>query len=452
MLRKWGVRLVIVGAIVVASGIAAGVVPNKRGERSSAAAASTGTDKTRPPVRKEIAVTIQPITARPVQRKVRVVGTLVGREELTVTAKVSGQIVRVNFDLGDEVKPGDVLLEIDDTDYRLAVAEAERNLELELARLGLEDLPPETFDANQLPSVTRAAALLQSTEARFERARKSRASGAISEDEYTLTEADYKVAAANYQQAVLDARTTLAAVRQRKAALDTALQRLADTKVIVPTITDELLRVIGPGGKPILLPPVKRFSVSRRMVSEGEMLQISPTTSMSVFKLVVDDYLKLGALVPERYLAEIQVGQDVDVEVEAHRGQVFRGQIIRMNPTIEPANRTFQILIGVPNPDRRLRAGGFAKAAIYTRIDPAALTVPEEALVSFAGVTKVFVVEEGHAREIQVKPGVRLEVSDNGRTTAWVEIIGDLRAGDAVVTSGQTQLSEGQPVRIRSGM
>jgi membrane fusion protein (multidrug efflux system) len=187
------------------------------------------------------------------------------------------------------------------------------------------------------------------------------------------------------------------------------------------------------------------------MVSEGEMLRVSPSTSMSIFKLVVDDYMKLGATVPERYVGEVKVGQEVDIEIEAYPGRVFKGLVVRMNPTVDPANRTFQIVIGVPNPDRTLRAGSFAKAAVSTRVDPAAVTVPEEAIVSFAGVTKVFVVDGGRAHEVHVTTGIRLEMGTGGRPAGWVEVTGELKAGAAVVTSGQSQLSEGKPVRVRDG-
>jgi multidrug efflux pump subunit AcrA (membrane-fusion protein) len=444
--RRWIVILVVIAVVVAVAGAATRFA--MRGNRDDGAGVK---DEATPRENKPVPVTVTPAVARPVQRKVQVVGTMIGREEITVTGKVEGRIVRIHHDLGDEVKPGDVLLEIDDTDYKLAVAEAERMLDVELSRFGLSSLPPDNFDITSLPMVVRSAALERSTGFRFERAKRLKGTNAISDEEFTLAEAEYQVAKANYQQSLLDAKSTLAAIRQKKATLDTARQRLVDTKVQVPAISDQPVPVIGPDRKPSHLPPVTRFSVSRRMISEGEMLRISPTTSMSVYRLVVDDYLKLGATVPERYLDEVKIGQEVDIEVEAHRGRVFKGLVIRINPTVEPANRTFQILIGVPNPDRKLRAGSFAKAAIATRVDPAAITVPEESIVSFAGVTKIFVARDGKAREVQVTPGIRVDVSKGIRDAGWVEVTGNVKPGEAIVTTGQSQLSDGKPLRIREG-
>jgi multidrug efflux pump subunit AcrA (membrane-fusion protein) len=104
----------------------------------------------------------------------------------------------------------------------------------------------------------------------------------------------------------------------------------------------------------------------------------------------------------------------------------------------------------VANPARKLRAGSFAKASVFTRQDAQAPTIPEEALVTFAGVTKVFVVRDGKARAVTVRPGVRLEVPGAGRTENWVEVLGEVPPDSQVVTSGHSQLAEGTPVRIRT--
>src|SRR5262249_26479317 len=93
------------------------------------------------PERAAVAVTVEPVTVRPIGRAVRVVGSLYGRDEVAITPKVEGRVVRIHKDVGDVVRPGDLLLEIDPTDYRLAVTEARRALELELSKLGLNELP-----------------------------------------------------------------------------------------------------------------------------------------------------------------------------------------------------------------------------------------------------------------------------------------------------------------------
>ncbi len=395
--------------------------------------------------RDPVAVTVEPITRRPVRRAVTVVGSLYGRDEVALTPKVEGRVWRIHHDVGDLVKPGELMLEIDPTDYQLASVEARRSLDLELAKLSVKEPPGRDFDVRALPSVMRTASLEKNAGARYERLRRLGGGGAASTEDREQAETDYAVAKANSAQAILEAEATLAAVRHKVAMLETAQQRLRDTRVVVPTPGGEAVELIRASFPP---PPVVEYVVCQRTVSEGEIVRIIPGMSAgNLFKLVIDRPLKLQVSVPERYLGEVKVGQPAELEVEAFPGERFTGSVARVNPMVDRANRTFPVEIHVPNQDRRLRAGSFARAAILTRVDPRAATVPEEALVRFAGVTKLFVVHDGKASAIPVSTGVCGQCEGKGR--AWVEVIGSLPADAAIVTSGQSQLAEGTAVRLR---
>jgi multidrug efflux pump subunit AcrA (membrane-fusion protein) len=404
------------------------------------------TAETAPRPERVVAVTTEPVTARPVRRTVPVVGSLYGRDEVVITAKVEGRAVRVRHDVGDVVKPGEVLLEIDPTDYRLAAAEAQRALDLELAKVGLKELPGEGFDVTELPPVERAAVLERNAAQRRDRIVRLGAGRVASAEEREQSETEHEVARANHRQAVLDAAATLAAARHKRATLDMVLQKVKDTRVTAPCPYDALPQDYGLFTLPAA--PVE-YVVSQRSVTEGEYVRATPGAAATLFKLVIDRPLKLQATVPERHRAEVRVGQVAEFEVEAYPGQKFRGKVARVNPAVDRASRTFQFEVLVANEDRRLGAGSFVKGEVLTHTDPAARTVPEEALVSFAGVTKVFVVRDGRAHEVQVRTGVGLDEAGAGGPRGWVEVEGDLRRGDAVVTSGQSQLAEGTPVRVR---
>lgn len=430
----------IVGAIFVIGCLIGGFFLWRRGSeegKGKTAHAEKGAETLKA---KPVAITVDKATARPIQRIVRVVGSLYGQEELTITPKVEGKITKIWVDLGDRVKPGDLLLEIDETDYRLAVTEAERALELELAKLGLKELPAtkDKFDLNQLPNVVKAAFLEKNSQTRKERLSRLGGGFVSSQEERDQAETDNRVAKANYQQALLEAMTTLAAAEHRKAILDTARQKLKDTKVLTP------FPEMAPHGNKTV-----EYGVTQRMASLGELLKSSPGTTMQVFKLVIDDPLKLQATVPERHLSEIKVGQTVQLEVESYRNEIFKGRVVRVNPMVDRNNRTFQIEVEIPNDDKRLHAGSFAKASILTQVDPQALTIPEDALINFAGVTKVFVVRDGLSIDVPVTSGVRLVVKERGKEAAWVEVRGNLKLGEEVVTSGQSRLSDRREVRLR---
>ena len=116
-----------------------------------------------------VTVTVEEVTYRPVQRTVEAVGTLHGYEEVTISAKVEGPVIRIHHDVADRVKPGELLLEVDPTDYELAVRQAEKALQVELAKLGLDQPPAESFDLTQLPTVVQARARMDNSRVRFER-------------------------------------------------------------------------------------------------------------------------------------------------------------------------------------------------------------------------------------------------------------------------------------------
>lgn len=378
-----------------------------------------------------VPVSIASVEVREVQRRVSVVGTLHGFEQITITPKVEGRVEAIHFDVGDRVAAGTSLLELDPTDYQLAVEEAKRSLNEELSRLDLKQSPPEDFDVEQLPSVESARLLLKNAQQKFERQKTLLGQNASSGQAFEQAETDLKVADAALRQARINAQATLAAVKRRESLLNQALQKLSETQVKSPT-----------PGNILRSSAVEDFVVAKRMASVGEMVRAFPSTP--VFELVLDDVLKLHVMVPERYMSQVQLGLDVEVRVEAYPDEVFPGKVARINPTVDPQSRSFDVEAHVLNPDHRLRHGGFAKADVVVDTADKAITVPLEAVTRFAGVSKVFTVRDGTAQEVEISVGAQ--------GPGWVEALGGLKAGDVVVTSGQSKLANGTRVTVRENI
>ncbi|GIW94170.1 MAG: secretion protein HlyD [Pirellulaceae bacterium] len=378
-----------------------------------------------------IVVEAVPVQAQPVERTVHFVGTLDAWETIDITPKVQGKVLAIHADVGDRVLPGALLLELDPVDYRLAVEEAQRALEAELARLGLREPPESSFDIDQLPAVQRAEAVRENSWRKYLREKELLERNAGSAQAFEQAETDWKVADAQLRQARLEAEAILAQVRHRQAALAVARQRLTDTQLFAPT---------APDSTPSSGSPPYDFIVSERFVSAGEMVGAFP--SAPAFTLVRDDILKLRVLVPERYLSQVRQNLEVFVTCDAYPGEKFPAQVARIYPTIDPANRTFQVECHVPNPDRRLKPGAFARAEVVLERNERALVVPREAVVRFAGVTKLFVIENEQARAVEV------EIGTEGRD--WVEVKGNLRAGALVAIDGQSRLVDGSRVKLRA--
>jgi multidrug efflux pump subunit AcrA (membrane-fusion protein) len=380
-------------------------------------------------------VTVSPLQPVTLRRTVPVVGTLNAYEDVLLAPKVDGQVVRIHRREGDAVLPGDVLLEMDPTNYELDVEVARRGLEVELARLEVAELPTGSFDPDRVSAVAKAKAALEEADRKLELRKNLLARGVGAKDEYDVAAAERKVAEATLRQTRTEVLAALAGARRQKATLDTAEQKLRDTKLVAPTPLgwSAWAAVVGPAASPL------RYSVAQRMVSEGEKVVSMMVTN--AFRVVIDHVLKLRVAVPDRYSPDVRVGLAVEVRVEAFPDKVFPGVVTRVNPTVDTLNRTFQVEVEVPNCDRRLKAGGFAKAEILTRTDAGVLTVPPAAVVTFAGVNKVFVAEGEKAKAIEVRLGQR--------DRDWVEVIGRIPPDSPVITSGFSQLVDGSPIRVR---
>ncbi len=379
---------------------------------------STGPTETPP-----VVVTVAPLKTQTVHRSVSVVGTLNGFEDVTLAPKVDGRVIAIRADVGDVVSPGATLMELETADYALSITEAKQALYAELAKLGLTALPAGELDVETVPAVRKAAVAVEDASRKFKQKTALLRNAAVSKEEYDVAETEVRLAEATKAQVVTDAKAILAAARLRKASLDLAEQKLRDCKLIVPT------------------PPQAgmKYAVAERMLSEGTMVRSMPVTN--AFRLVLAHELKLRVMVPERYAAEVKVGQTAAVLADAVPGKTFTGKVARINPTVDSANRTFSVEVLMPNPDGTLKCGGFAKAAIQTRVDANVPTVPPESVVTFAGVNKIFLVENGKARAVEVQLGTREK--------DWVEVLGQLPPTGSVVTSGQTQLVNGSVVKVR---
>jgi RND family efflux transporter MFP subunit len=145
--------------------------------------------------------------------------------------------------------------------------------------------------------------------------------------------------------------------------------------------------------------------------------------------------LRLRAEVPERESRNVRVGQQVRVIVEGD-SNIHTGRIARLSPSITAQNRVLIIEAEVIN-DGRLRPGSFARADIVSDNSSLALAVPNNAIVTFAGIDKVISVQDGKAVEKPVTLG--------RRTADWTEILSGVKAGDVIVID-PGNLQSGQPV------
>jgi RND family efflux transporter MFP subunit len=359
-----------------------------------------------------VPVLLRAVKTQPVQLEVGVNGTLWGDEDVSLSAKVSGRVLEVRKDLGDRVGAGELLAQIDPLDSTLAVEQKELAVKESLAKVGLQELPGGEFDPASVPVVQRARLQAENAESKFQRTKQlfEQQPPRVTAQEHDDARTEAAVARSNQEVELLNARAQVDEARTRAADLAIARQHLADTQIRAPA--------------------ARRWAVAARSISVGEYLR----EGMPLFRLVDDARIKLRAPVPERYANEIVVGQKVIVTIEGSREE-FAGEVARINPQIDPGSRSFEVEIGIPNERGLLHPGAFAHARILTQLDPRVVFVPQESLISFAGVNKVFVVEDGKARAIEVEPGER--------SGDWVAVRTGLSGSESVVVSGNSKLATG---------
>ncbi|MDX6610822.1 MAG: hypothetical protein QOD75_8 [Blastocatellia bacterium] len=353
-----------------------------------------------------------PVAQTPVGETVTVNGTLAAYDQTTVSVKVPGRLQSISVDLGSVVRRGQNIAQLETTDYRLRVQQAEAALAQARARLGLSpDGTDDKVSAEQTGTVRQARAVLDEAKLKRERAAKLVEQGVIARAEFDAAEAEYKVALSRFQDAIEEIRNRQGLLAQRRSELALARQQLADSNVFSP------------------LDGV----VEEKKVSVGEYL----AAGAPLVTIVRMDPLRLRAEVPERESRSIRMGQSVRVSVEGDPVS-YMGRVKRLSPTITQQSRVLVVEADVTN-SGRLRPGSFVRADIVTDEANMAVTVPSTSIVTFAGIEKVIQVQNGKAIE---KP-----VTTGRRGTDWVEIISGVNVGEAVVVA-PGNLQTGQAVEI----
>ncbi len=188
----------------------------------------------------------------------------------------------------------------------------------------------------------------------------------------------------------------------------------------------------------ILLSPVDGV-ISARNYDKGDMYSMSQP--IYVVEQIVPVKLLVG--ISEIDYTKVHRGDKVDVTVDAFPGRTFRGEISRIYPTIDPATHTFTAEIVVPNRDKALRPGMFARVRVLFGVNRS-VVVPDAAIVKQTGSGERFVYVLNPDNTVvykSVKLGVRMD--------SEYEVLSGLEDGDRIVTEGQIRLKSGIKVSVK---
>lgn len=343
------------------------------------------------------------VEAEPVERSLlkdvgEFSGSLMPGAQFVVSPKTGGRLEKLHVDVGDRVRKGELIAELDDEEAAQQVEQAKA--ELEVAMASIED--------------SQNGLLLAERE--HERARALRDKQIASESELDRAEAGLRAAEARHKIA-------LAQVKQREAALKSAEVRLSYTKIRATWNGGNGARVVG-----------------ERYADEGSLLKANDPI-VSVLDI---DTLSASVQVIEQDYPRIREGQRAVVTTDLFPGREFAAKVARVAPLLKEDARQAEVRVEVPNPGGLLKPGMFVRVNIeYARKDGAP-SVPAAALSRRNGEQGVFLVD-GDGKHVRFVP-VSVGLLYGGRA----EIVAPPLSG-MVVTLGHHLLEDGAPVRLNGG-
>jgi len=290
-------------------------------------------------------------------------GTLKADSSYDVSPKVAGKLVELPWELGDAVKPNDLVARLDDIEYVLELAQAKANLETGRAQL------------------TEAEINLRQAERDFERYAQLHSSKVYSDAQFESVQT-----ALNSQKAILEMRK--AELAKLQAVADNAQTRLDDTVISANW-----------GDHP-------RF-VATKYVDAGTLLAVN----QPILNIIDIAKLKAEVNVIERDYPKLKLHHPAKITTDAYPDRVFEGEISNIAQSLQETSRQASVLIGIPNGDFALKPGMFARVEIEFERRPNTLTVPLEAVVKRNNTVGVFVYHsrEGKVSFVPVEVGLTVD-------------------------------------------
>lgn len=395
--------------LALASALAMGCGSSAPAATASAPGAPSGAASTGPAA--PISVTTAQASARAVPESIALTGTLLPDEDSRLAPVVPGRVIEVMVERGDHVEEGQPLVRLRDVDFRLQAASARAQLAQARARLGIAAgaRPPAPEDT---PEVRSAASALSLAEESLRRAEELGQRGVLPPAQ--LDEARTRAAQARDQHA-----TALQGTRAAIASLGAAEAQLS---LASSALNEALVRAPYAG------------EIAERNVSPGEYV----TVQTPLLLLVRTNPLRLELQVPQERVGALTMDQRVVLTVDAFPGATFEGRVRYVSASVDRASRALVVEAVVPNDDGRLRPGMFAEARIELGREQPVAVVPASAVLTAAGVSRAFVVENGRIEERVVTV---LE-----RTGTEILVSQGVSAGETLATSELDRLTDGSSV------
>jgi len=373
--------------------------------------------------------TVEVTTAAAISRELpsffEATGSLAGDEQTDVAPQTAGKVVEVGVDIGSAVRRGQMIVRLDESELKLHVTQSQAQVEQAKAavrqaeeKIGLRS--GQAFDPSRVAEVAAAKVNLDLAEKNLKRAEKLIESGDVSRSFYDQQRAQRDQLKEQYDVAIAQARQNFAGV-------DVARTNVANAEAALALARKSLSYAFIPA-------PIDGF-VSERTADLGEY--VSPTQKVAT--IVRINPLRVRIDIPEQAISEVKVGQSVSATTSAWPDKSFSGHIARIAPNVTANSRTLTVEAEIENGSGALKPGQFATVRILQPRSVAAVLVPSRAVVSDAGVNRIYVIKNGHAEQRLVQLG-----QTEGDL---VQVKTGVAADEKVATSNLEQLGDGVPVK-----
>ena len=369
---------------------------------------------------KVVEVTTAAAISRELPQFFEATGSLAGDQLTDVAPQTSGKVIAVGVDIGSAVQRGQMLVKLDDTELKLRVEQSIAQVNQAKAavrqaeeKIGLRSGQP--FDPNRVAEVNAAKVAFELADKNLKRAEKLIESGDVSRSFF-----DQQKGQRDQMKEQLDA--AIAQARQNFAGVEVARTNVANAEAALAIARKNLSYTVIPS-------PIDGY-VSERTADLGEY--VSPTQKVAT--VVRTNPLRVRIDIPEQAIAEVQVGQSVSATTSAWPDKNFSGRIARIAPNVTANSRTLTVEAEIDNGSGALKPGQFATVRILQPRPVSALLVPVRAVISDAGVNRIYVIKDGHAEQrlvqlgqkegdlIHIKSGVAV---DEKVATSNLEHLGD---------------------------
>jgi RND family efflux transporter MFP subunit len=337
-------------------------------------------------------------------------------KRVAMKAEVGGDVKNLYASEGRHVREGDLLVELDDREYRLNLERLEAQRLRYLSELFLE----RQFSVTEEPPAPSVVDKLAKAQSAYDRVAEGYKSGVASQ-------ADLEKAQAALELALIEAgrkkdEVQAATKGLTQAEVDVKIARLAleKTRIRAPfagIITD------------IKLSPKERLEAGREL-----------------FTLVDISRIKVKAKVLESEVGKVVAGREVDLRFSAFTGRTFRGRIEAVSPVINAEDKTCGVYVAMDNPSEEIKPGMHAEVEFPTEIFTGRLLVPQQAILVRGGRKLVFAVEGDIAKWRYIEVGLENERFAEvlpGKEPGW-----GVQAGDTVIVEGHITLAHDTRVSI----